>query len=62
MRSIFGLIIALSTFTRVADSGLLPALSPQYDAGKWYAQLIVNEHSADVRVIESTVVERQNAV
>lgn len=58
-----GVLIALLLYpSRIADSSLLPTLSPQYDAGKWYVQAIVSPNDADVRIIESTIVERQNAV
>ncbi len=60
---LLGALVALGVFpNEFAGSDLLPGLSPQYDAGKWHAQAIVKPNSADVRIIESTIVELQNAV
>ena len=56
------LAICIVLAIKFASSDLLPALSPQYDAGKWYAQVVVSPNSPDVHIIETTIVERHNAV
>jgi hypothetical protein len=60
---LLGALIALGIFpSRFADSGLLPNLSPLYDVGKWQAQMVMSPNSVNIRVTETTIVERQNAV
>mmetsp|Transcript_88195 Transcript_88195/g.234503 ORF Transcript_88195/g.234503 Transcript_88195/m.234503 type:complete len:91 (+) Transcript_88195:113-385(+) len=49
-------------YSNVAESGLLPNLNPDYDVGKWNIEIVLEPNSPVAHIVETGIVERQNAV
>eukprot|EP00292_Cryptomonas_paramecium_P022859 CAMPEP_0113663628 /NCGR_PEP_ID=MMETSP0038_2-20120614/1263_1 /TAXON_ID=2898 /ORGANISM="Cryptomonas paramecium" /LENGTH=199 /DNA_ID=CAMNT_0000578707 /DNA_START=113 /DNA_END=709 /DNA_ORIENTATION=- /assembly_acc=CAM_ASM_000170 len=48
-------------YSNVAESGLLPNLNPDYDVGKWNIEIVLEPNSPVAHIVETGIVERQNA-